>query len=320
MKITSQFSMLLLLVIGYSCNCKKDKTDNENVAEDFPAALVQFSASTSNPVFSGTNTETWDKDLRERGYILYEDNTFRMWYTGYNDTLSDHRYLGYATSRDGIHWERYAEQPILPEVWTEDMHVVKHEGVYYMLAEGKSDIAHMLTSPDGITWTSHGNLSILEVNGEPISDGPYGTPTVWIEDDKKYLFYERDDLGVWLATSEDFKTWTNVQDDPVLKMGPGEYDAGAVAANQIIKHGGKYYMYYHGSSNPDWNNPDVVALWTSNVAMSTDLINWIKYPGNPIVEGDHSSPILVFDGNDYLLYTMHDKVWRYNAIKKTENE
>jgi len=230
-------------------------------------------------------------------------------------SISERRFLGYATSKEGTNWERYSEQPILPEVWTEDMHIVKYEDMYYMLAEGKGDVAHMLTSPDGVSWTPHGDLTILKADGTPISEGPYGTPTVWIENNKKYLFYERDDLGVWLATSEDFKTWTNVQDDPVLEMGPGEYDAGAVAANQIIKYKGKYYMYYHGSSNPDWNNPDVVALWTSNVAMSTDLINWTKYPNNPIVEGDHSSPVLVFDGKEYKLYTMHDKVWRYDAIK-----
>jgi hypothetical protein len=45
--------------------------------------------------------------------------------------------------------------------------------------------------------------------------------------------------------------------------------------------------------------------------MSTDLINWEKYPGNPLAEGDTSSPILVFDGEKYNLYTMHDIVWLY---------
>jgi hypothetical protein len=40
-------------------------------------------------------------------------------------------------------------------------------------------------------------------------------------------------------------------------------------------------------------------------------VNWEKYPGNPIVEGDHSSPILVVNGEHNRLYTMHDKVWLY---------
>ena len=72
-------------------------------------------------------------------------------------------------------------------------------------------------------------------------------------------------------------------------------------------------MYYHASTNPDWMKPGVAALWTSNVAMSIDLINWTKYPHNPIVEGDHSSPIMVFNGKGYKLFTMHDEVWLYNS-------
>ncbi len=74
-------------------------------------------------------------------------------------------------------------------------------------------------------------------------------------------------------------------------------------------------MTYKIPDVSDLMNPDVEALWTSNVAMSTDLVNWTKYLYNPIVKGDHSSPVLVFDGKEYKLYTMHDKVWRYDAIK-----
>lgn len=307
------YSIPVLLVLGVALSCKdyKTKKTERDVVEDVPSEMVKFSPIDQNPVFKGTGEGTWDKNLRERGYILY-DNGYKMWYTGYNDSISEKRFLGLATSEDGIEWKRFSEQPILPEIWTEDMQVVKHNNLYYMFAEGQNDVAHMLTSPDGISWTSQGNLSILKENGTPIDEGPYGTPTVWIEDGKKYLYYERNDLGIWLASSEDFKTWTNVQDEPVLKMGPHDYDSGAVAANQIVKFNGRYYMFYHGSSNPDWMKPGVEALWTSNVAISTDLVNWTKYPGNPIVEGDHSSPILVLNGQKYILFTMHDQVYRYD--------
>lgn len=304
--------VFILIVLGCQNKKKANSTDN-GVNGDFPTKMVQFSTFPSNPVFEGTGTSTWDKQIRERGYILFEDGVYKMWYSGYNEDTSNIKYLGYATSDDGITWERYSEQPIFHEKWTEDMHVIKYGGLYYMLAEGDGDIAHLLTSNNGIDWKENGDISIFQVNGAPISEGPYGTPTMWIENDRKYLFYERNDEAIWLATSEDFLNWTNVQDDPVLEKGPESYDAGAVATNQIVKYEGKYYMYYHGSSNPDWMDPGVVALWTSNVAMSTDLVHWTKYPGNPIVEGDHSSPILVYDGDVYRLYTMHDKVWLYEA-------
>ncbi len=314
MQINLYVIPLALILIGSACKNKKTESDQNRPIEDFPSAMVQFSPHPQNPVFEGTNTGTWDDKIRERGYILFENGLYKMWYTGLNYDISDQMYLGYATSPDGIQWKRHSEQPVLPESWIEDMQVFTYEGVYYMVAEGEADIAHLLTSPDGISWKDHGDLSIHKVNGEPINKGPYGTPTVWVENDKKYLFYERNDLGIWLATSEDFKTWTNVQDEPVLKMGPTVYDSEAVAANQIVKYEDKYYMFYHGSSNPDWMKPGVVSVWTSNVARSSDLIHWVKYSDNPIVEGDHSSPILVFDGKEYTLYTMHDKVWRYNPL------
>ena len=309
MKLLSR--ILVLFVVFTMANCKtKQKPSGQN--EDgvkFAASMVEFTPYEANPVFQGTGTDTWDKYIRERGFILKEGEEYKMWYTGYTAD-SEPKFLGYATSEDGISWTRYSDEPIFNERWTEDMFVFKDGGKYYMYAEGTFDIAHLLISDDGVNWEDLGDLVILDSKGESIPP-PYGTPVVWIEDGKWYLFYERNDLGIWLATTSDKITWTNVQDEPVIKMGPETYDAEAVAANQVLRHEGKYYLYYHGSSNPDWADANSNALWTSNVAVSSDLVNWEKYPENPIVEGDHSSPILVYDGNKNRLYTMHDKVWLY---------
>lgn len=278
--------------------------------EDFPTEMIKFKPYSGNPVFKGTGGATWDKKIRERGYILYEDNTYKMWYTGYNPDMARERFLGYATSDDGINWKRYSDKPVFTEKWVEDMVIAKDAGKYYMYAEGDNDIAHLLTSTDGINWEEQGDLTLLTTTGDTIP-GPYGTPSVWIEDGKWYLFYERNDAAIWLATSDDKLTWTNVQDEPVISLGPDQYDVGAVAADQVIKHKGKYYIYYHATSSLDWQHPASPVTWTSNVAMSNDLIHWVKYPGNPIVKGDYSSPILVFDGEKPSLYTMHPEVYRY---------
>ncbi|MEQ8337949.1 MAG: glycosylase [Cyclobacteriaceae bacterium] len=318
MKRKIKYILGVAIVTALFYSCKTDKKESSQAElEKFPKEMVQFSPIIGNPVFSGTNENTWDQNIRERGYILNEDGLYRMWYTGYNNSISEMRYLGYATSKDGVSWERYPENPLVGDSWVEDMHVVKHEGKYIMLAEGRNDIAHLLTSEDGIEWKKEGNLVILQTNGEPIEEGPYGTPTLWIEEGKYYMFYERNDLAIWLATSTDLITWTNVQDDPVLNCGPEEYDKGAVAVNQIIKHKDRYYMYYHASTSTDWMDPGANALWSSNVAVSDNLIDWEKYPNNPIVEGDHSSPILVWDSklSQYVLYTMHDQVFRYEPVQ-----
>jgi sucrose-6-phosphate hydrolase SacC (GH32 family) len=308
-------TLLIIAISGVLCisACKQKKNQSvksEDVTE-FAKEMVEFVPYAHNPLFSGTGAETWDKFIRERGFILFEDGIYKMWYTGYNGDDNSTKYLGYATSDDGIKWTRYPKNPIFDKKWTEDMFVMKYEGIYYMYAEGKNDVAHTLTSANGIDWKEQGDLIILTEKGDTIP-GPYGTPSVLIENGRWYLFYERNDEAIWLATSSDRRTWKNVRDEPVLKKGPGEYDSGALAANQVIKYKGKYYMYYHGSSNAGWATPGAASIWTSNVAASSDLLHWVKYPANPIVAGDHSSPILVPEGSKFRLYTMHNEVWLFN--------
>ena len=197
---------LCLLVVGFS----SQKILAQNT---FPSVLVNFKAYPENPIFTGTNLDTWDKQIRERGFILKEGPNYHLWFTGYSPA-SPTKFLGYATSKDGIHWERFSKETIHPSQWVEDMCVVKSGKTYYMFAEGEGDIAHMMVSKDRIHWQEKGNLDIRKVDGSPIRKGAYGTPTVIRANGVWNLFYERDDLGIWLATSKDLKTWTNVQDEP----------------------------------------------------------------------------------------------------------
>jgi sucrose-6-phosphate hydrolase SacC (GH32 family) len=273
-------------------------------AEDAPWHFVAWTPVAENPVFAGTGRDTWDRKIRERGYILVDDNgTYHLWYTGYAGDKPTTMSLGHATSRDGTHWERDPANPIFSESWVEDMCVVEREGTYYMVAEGKNDIAHWLTSPDGRKWTDKGSLDIRKTDGTPISAGPYGTPTAWFENGVWYLLYERGDQGIWLAISKDLKTWTNIKDDPVIAMGPEPYDKAAVAVNQVVRRDGYYYAFYHANAERPWKD------WTTCVVRSRDLVHWGKYPRNPIIDNNCSSAILVRTpkGEDRL-YTMHPDV------------
>ncbi|MBL7697424.1 MAG: glycosylase [Chitinophagaceae bacterium] len=297
---------LLCCVVAAFIFCSCENTGNNT--PEFAPEMVNFNPYSKNPVFTHGDSTAWDQIIRERGFILNEDSVYKMWYNGHRDEDSAILYLGYATSKDGINWTRYAGNPIFDKRWTEDMMVFKLDGKYHMYAEGTHDIAHLLLSDDGIHWEDQGDLKIVNTKGDTLP-GPYGTPTVYVEDGKWYLFYEINDAAIWLATSTDKINWTNVSDTPVLKPGPEKYDFGAVAVNQVIKHKGKYYLYYHASADTGWQtNP---GAWNSNAAMSTDLIHWTKYPGNPLVDGDHSSPIVVPTNKGMRLYTMHPEVWMY---------
>lgn len=284
-----------------------------HAAAEFPPELVQFTPYEHNPVFTGRGEGHWDAMIRERGWIMLEDGVYHLWYSGYNPAQSDVIHLGYATSPDGITWTRHPDNPIYAEDWVEDVFVLKKDGTYYMFAEGRNDRAHLLTSSDRIHWEEQWTLDMRKANGEPLSPGPFGTPTVFIEDGTWYLFYERDDEAIWLATSTDLKVWTNVQDEPVLERGPDAYDQAMLALDQILKYNGRYYAYYHGLI-PETNPQE----WTTAIAVSTDLIHWEKYPGNPILRHDQSSPVLVPDGGAFRLYTMHPHVNLHLPAKQNQ--
>lgn len=300
--MVTDFRVLLFFIIASTviAGCANNDSRQE-IMNEFPASLTKFVAYDNNPVFSGTDSNTWDKHIRERGYILKEDSTDYLWYTGYINE-NDEKHLGLAISNDGIKWQRFADTPIYSGNWVEDMCIIKVDTTYYMFAEGRGDTAHLLTSNDRIHWEDQGNIDIRQTNGSPITAGSFGTPSIYKEGNTWYLFYERGDLGIWLASSVDLKTWKNVQDEPVISLGPDHYDLFAVAMNQVIKYNGRYYGYYHASADKEWKE------WSTNIAVSSDLIHWKKYPGNPILKENKSSGILVDDGKRYLLYSMHDKV------------
>jgi len=285
----------------------------ESVA--FPIELTHWTPRPGKPVFVAREPGNWDAKIRERGWILRNGDAYHLWFTGYDGTRSGLKRLGHATSRDGIHWRRTPENPLSGDQWVEDMMVVRHAGTYYMFAEGiENKLSVMLTSMNGIDWTWQGPLDVRMADGKRTVNEPVGTPTVWVENGTWYLFYERLDQGVWLATTHnvDQKIWTNVRDEPVLVPGPAAYDKQLIALNQIIKRDGIYYAYYHGSGD------SMPRTWNTNIARSRDLLHWEKYSGNPLVEDNKSSGIVVHTDDGLRLYTMHDQVDVFTSQKEAK--
>ena len=115
--------------------CSTTKTTSLT-PDGFPSEMVHFVSYKGNPVFTATGTNTWDNEIRERGYILKEDGMYHLWYTSYTN-IDSVKWLGYATSPDGYNWTRYKDNPIYNLGWVEDMCVIKSDGMYYMFAEGQ---------------------------------------------------------------------------------------------------------------------------------------------------------------------------------------
>lgn len=118
----------------------------------------------ANPVM--TTTEPWEGTLIEGQTLLKMNGVYKMWYGGLS-LGSDISYIGYAESLDGVHWTKYAGNPILspviadPRPWdgySVDTPDVYHDGTLYHMyyrgwkkRSGTSWIGHA-TSKDGIVW------------------------------------------------------------------------------------------------------------------------------------------------------------------------
>lgn len=274
-------------------------------ADDVPFVSGQWHGTDANPLLTG-RPGRWDELIRERGWIMRDGKSWKLWYTGYNKERQPVTMkLGLAISSDGIHWKRSSDQPIYDANWIEDMMVISHNDRYIMFAEGAGDQPQMLESDNGIKWTRVGTLDVRQLDGTPIEAGPCGTPTVFVKDGVWHLFYERYDAGIWLATSTDRKVWTNISDDPLIVPGPDEYDARMIAMNQVLEYNGQYYAVLHGTGTPQKPRQ-----WCTFLATSNDLLTWTKLNRGPVlpVEENKSSGQLIFDGQRWRLYTMHAQV------------
>jgi hypothetical protein len=197
------------------------------------------------------------------------------------------------------------------DYWVEDMMVVRQDGRYYMFSEGLNDQAQLMTSADGLVWRREGTLDVRLRDGSPIPPGPFGTPNGLYRDGRWYLLYERRDLGVWLAESEDMKTWTNVSDEPVIVPGPEPWCSRMIAMNQVQKLGDRYVAVLHGTGDPEKPR-----RWVPFLAESVDLLTWrrVGQPLRPLSE-NRSSGMLIHDGSDWRLYTTHDRVDLFRPVR-----
>jgi sucrose-6-phosphate hydrolase SacC (GH32 family) len=110
----------------------------------------------------------WDSWSVGRPSVLVENGVFRMWYDGRKDLppsapdpkapKSDHsqRFVGYATSQDGLHWRKHGGEPVYDHD-AGGVHVLRTGDHLSMLIEGRLG-TEMATSKDGVQWTSLGIL------------------------------------------------------------------------------------------------------------------------------------------------------------------
>jgi len=115
--------LLAAAVVGFLGTPRRSTADDDR----FPPELVHFEPYQGNPIFAGTGKDTWDRTIRERGYLLREGDTWHFWYT-----------TNVAVSEDLIHWTKYGKNPIIPTDHSSGTLV--HDGHQYRLYTAHPDV------------------------------------------------------------------------------------------------------------------------------------------------------------------------------------
>jgi predicted GH43/DUF377 family glycosyl hydrolase len=266
-----------------------------------------------NPVLDVGVPGSWDDEGVGFPCVIFENDTFHMWYSGYNGTDLN---IGYATSLDGIYWEKdTVNNPVLThgqppdwdayEIYTPM--VVKVDNVYHMWYSGaaiddQDNIGHA-TSSDRVHWDEDPENPVI-LRGEPQSwDMQWVvTPFVIFQSDTFHMWYSGapniSNVSIGYATSTDpyGKNWTkDTLHNPILSPVPGNWDYPRIEYPSISSFNDTLYMFYTGGN---YNNRDI------GFATSTDKVNWYKNPLPCLRRGDSgkwdyfriSTPCVLFDG------------------------
>jgi hypothetical protein len=283
----------------------------ENVRQVFHVAEKH----PDNPVLR--KVKPWENDRGTWGSVIYDDEEklFKVWYGGKSGrqkeyrpgSLSDCNVLCYATSRDGVHWDR-PELGLHEVMGTRRNNVVvgddHHNGLghwestlkdpletdprrrYKALGwssydwDGPLSGIYSMTSPDGLHWT-HTPEPIFHFHPRKGSHdlGPIGDAQSLMIDTlrRRYVACLRSSPHRAQSVSQDFVTWT----PPAirLKARPGEI------ANTVYNHVGfvygDRYLGWLTYFDRDPKNP----LLTVRLLTSRDGETWQRpETGRPLID------------------------------------
>jgi predicted GH43/DUF377 family glycosyl hydrolase len=202
----------------------------------------------------------WEDDVN-RPVVLEKGGTYHMWYTGQARGKS---WIGYATSADGKTWKRRGAKPVLsPErPWEKGAvmcpHVLYDEGrkryrLWYSGGEQyEPDAVGHATSADGLAWTKDEHNPIFRPEPGNAWEKDRVTACQVVRHDKGYVmfyigFRDRDHAQIGLARSKDgVSGWVRHPANPILRPGPGRWDADAVYKPYAIFDGRRWLLWYNG--------------------------------------------------------------------------
>lgn len=194
---------------------------------------INWQRDSNNPVLEKGDSTQWDGFWIESPAVLYDENIYKMWYTG---VAKDWKIrIGYATSPDGKVWTKYPLNPVLEvgtagsweDLWAAVPAVIKTDTLYEMwysgisVADKMDDVidtvrAGYATSTDGINWNKYFDNPILSSFDLPYdSAGPWAPDVV--RDKNEYKMVYETQSGFCLATSPIQTIEENSSSTPIIE-------------------------------------------------------------------------------------------------------
>ncbi|NQV15682.1 hypothetical protein HQ531_09515 [bacterium] len=246
-----------------------------------------------NPIFNGSHG--WDGLALISPRVLYEDSIYKMWFAGRNVGLPIR--IGYAVSNDGVSWTETGS-PILEvgpagsfdSAGLKRMSVVHDPSGYKMWYTGVNGAGiHQIglaTSPDGVSWTKY-NQNPVVATGQAGSwfETMANAPSVFKIGGAYHMWFvganSSGEVGIGYAHSFSGINWIQSQYNPVLVSDPeSPWETVGVSLPDVVQLAdGSFVMFYMGYDG---------FYRQIGMARSTDGINWIKSPNNPIIQ--HGEP------------------------------
>ncbi|NUM53845.1 MAG: hypothetical protein HUU46_09405 [Candidatus Hydrogenedentes bacterium] len=203
----------------------------------------------ANPIVKADRPwEGWRLEIYGNVIRDEDEGIFKMWYLGEENEAFPHYAVYYATSVDGVHWDKppvgtvqtpkyekhnvIAGDIILPSV-IKDKNDPNPARRYKMIGwDQKRHAYHTWTSPDGLNWSP--------LSREPLCRSGDVITGYYDEQRKLYVAFPKIGYSVrghdrrvfWLITSADFETWT----EPELVITPDlRDDASSLARLEEVR-------------------------------------------------------------------------------------
>ena len=260
--------------------------------------------------------------------VIKKDGEFVMLYRAQDRKGTSS--LGYATSRDGVHFERRSEPVMVSEApyekggGVEDPRLVKFGRTFYLTytgynnadgvgADKKDAQLCLVTSTDLIHWQRQGIIFPAYKGKWNVKWTKSGAIVPKKINGKYWMYFLGDardrDTQMGVAYSEDLLHWTEALDHPVLSSRAGSFDSHVVEPGPppILTHDGILLIYNGADDNDlystgwvlfDKHDPTKVLARANEPTFSPQL-DWEKVgqvPNVVFVEG------MVRDGKRWLFY------------------